>query len=590
MMRQSVHRQSDQFGREQLGSDVVRASMRPLVRTSRARRVGRLLAALLLAGCIVASSAAGTTNASPIPGIDAPNSRPGANNAITKRDAVDLSALLVALSSEYVSAVPTHDVTLAAVTRSLAGGARARVLALRAQLGLRDGVASASIVQSLDRLVGMLAPTSVRLQPWPLSLEVTALSERVRRSLASPAPASPRPSRANGEIEAALERVDREASTGHRETAGFALLHAYALYAIGPGARLRAIDPSLDQQITGETLLGSAHSRSLAYLLAHGGSHAELQAANRRLRASMALAAQTLGEVQVAHATIVANAAIIVFREGLEAVLILAAITASFVGARRRLRKPVLLGGLAGLLATALTWVIAQLLLHLLGDGGLELQAVTGLLAIVVLLLVTNWFFHRVYWSQWISRFNQRRRALERFDRLGFISGQVLGFVLLGLSSVYREGLETVLFLQALQTSAGTATTALGAGIGLAGTLIVGAITFKLQRKLPFKRMLIVTGVLIALVLAVMVGTTVHTMQGIGWIPTTPTSFAVSVTWSQWLGLFPTWEGIGAQLLALVFVFGSYLGAREIQVKRPQRRSRQAGRSIAAAPVPGSSA
>ena len=211
------------------------------------------------------------------------------------------------------------------------------------------------------------------------------------------------------------------------------------------------------------------------------------------------------------------------------------------------------------------------------------MQAVTGLLAIVVLLLVTNWFFHRVYWSEWISRFNRRRKALERLDRLGFISGQVLGLVLLGISSVYREGLETVLFLQALQTSAGTGAAALGAGIGLGATLIVGAITFKLQRKLPFKRMLIVTGVLIALVLAVMVGTTVHNMQGIGWLGSTPTSFDVPLDWSTWLGVYPTWQGIGAQLGALVFVLGSYFAAREVQVRGPRRRAlRGAGSAVQA--------
>jgi high-affinity iron transporter len=96
--------------------------------------------------------------------------------------------------------------------------------------------------------------------------------------------------------------------------------------------------------------------------------------------------------------------------------------------------------------------------------------------------------------------------------------------------------------------------------------------------------MLILTGVLIALVLAVMVGTTVHNLQGIGWLPSTATSFEVSINWSMWLGVYPTWEGVGAQLGALVFVLGSYFAAREIQVKRPQRRaSRRADPS--AAPV-----
>ena len=282
--------------------------------------------------------------------------------------------------------------------------------------------------------------------------------------------------------------------------------------------------------------------------------------------------------MHVSRTTVVLDGAIIVFREGLEAVLILAAITASFTGARRHLRRPVLLGALAGLLATALTWLVAQLLLHLLGDGGLKLQAITGIVAIGVLLLVTNWFFHRVYWSEWIARFNRRRRKLERVERIGFISGQALGFAVLGLSSVYREGLETVLFLQALQTSAGAGAAAIGAGAGLAATLLVGWLTFRLQRRLPFKKMLILTGALIALVLAVMVGTTVHNMQGIGWLPSSPTSFAVSLDLSRWLGIYGTWQGIGAQLGSLVFVVGSYFVARELKVKGPARRARARGR------------
>ncbi len=226
---------------------------------------------------------------------------------------------------------------------------------------------------------------------------------------------------------------------------------------------------------------------------------------------------------------LVADAAIIVFREGLEAVLILAAITASFVGARRRLRRPVLLGGLAGIAATAVTWGLAQLLVSELGAGGLRLEAITGLLAIAVLLVVTHWFFHRVYWSQWIARFNRQRKRLEG---VGFLSGQA---------------------------------------IGLAATLAVGGVTFVAQRKLPYRRMLIATGVLIALVLAVMTGTTVHVMQGLGWLPSTPTGFTVPPWANRWLGISATWEGIECQLGALVFVVGSYVVARELQ--SPSRRA-----------------
>ncbi len=284
-------------------------------------------------------------------------------------------------------------------------------------------------------------------------------------------------------------------------------------------------------------------------------------------RDDVTVSAQTLGEVKVSRTTIIGDAAVIVFREGLEAVLILAALTASFTGARRHLRKPVLIGAFAGLAATALTWVIAQTIINSLSAGGLELQAITGLLAIAVLLLVTNWFFHKVYWSEWIGRFNRKRKSIET----GVVSGQLAGFVLLGLTSVYREGFETVLFLQSLQISAGTGTTLIGVAIGLALTLAVGVVTFALQRKLPYKKMLIVTGVLIAVVLAVMTGITAHNMQGLGWISIHDTPFRTPFWMATWLGVFPTWETIGAQLGSLVFVIGSYVAARQLVLMRRRR-------------------
>jgi high-affinity iron transporter len=256
-------------------------------------------------------------------------------------------------------------------------------------------------------------------------------------------------------------------------------------------------------------------------------------------------------------------------------VLILAAITASFIGVRRRLRRPVFIGSMLGLVLSILTWALASTLISSLDRHGEKIEAITGLVAIAVLLLVTNWFFHKVYWSQWIGRFHRQRRRLEKAGRTGFLSAQVLGMVLLGLSSVYREGFETVLFLQSLQLSAGTATVLEGTALGLALTLAVAVAIFLLERKLPYKKMLVVTGVMIGFVLVVMVGQTARTMQGTGWLPITSVGVDPPTGAELWFGVYPTVETLGAQLLAMVFVIGSYLLAQEMKVKRPQRRARR---------------
>ena len=132
-----------------------------------------------------------------------------------------------------------------------------------------------------------------------------------------------------------------------------------------------------------------------------------------------------------------------------------------------------------------------------------------------------------------------------------------------------------MLFLQSLQVSAGTATVVEGAALGLALTFAVGAVTFLLQRKLPYKRMLIVTGVMIGFVLVVMVGQTARTMQGVGWLPISPIGAEPPYWLGVWFGFYPTWETIGAQVVAAVFVIGSYFVAQEMKVKRPGRRARR---------------
>ena len=281
-----------------------------------------------------------------------------------------------------------------------------------------------------------------------------------------------------------LDRMEAAAGAGQYRQAEQARLEAYAFFEFGPERRLKAFDPGLALDIEGAIWFGAGDQPGLATLIADRAPRRELRKARLALDEQLADAAATLGD-SASSATVVTNSAILVFREGLEAVLILAAITASFVGVRRRLRRPVMVGALLGLLASILTWVIASTLIESLATSGEKLEAITGLVAIAVLLLVTNWFFHRVYWSEWIGRFHRRRKTLEKIDRTGFISAQVVGFVLLGLTSVYREGFETVLFLQALQVSAGTATVVEGAALGLALTFAVGAVTFLLQRKLP---------------------------------------------------------------------------------------------------------
>jgi high-affinity iron transporter len=280
------------------------------------------------------------------------------------------------------------------------------------------------------------------------------------------------------------------------------------------------------------------------------------------------------------HATVVFNAAVIVFREGLEAVLIFAAVTASMLGSNRARRKPVAAGAGLAFAATVATWFVVQALLAAAAPLGPRLEAITGFIAIAVLLVVMNWFVHKVYWSEWIGRHHrQRRRVLERGGAV------VAGLVALGFTSVFREGFEVVLFLQSLELQAGTATVLQGVGIGLAGTAAVGVLTFWLHHKLPYRRMLVLTGVLLAVVLVVMTGGTAATFQDLGWLPATPLPFEMPGWLGAWFEIYGTYEGIACQLGAAIIVVGSYVLAEHLKVRRPGRRGVAPARRADAPPV-----
>ncbi len=277
------------------------------------------------------------------------------------------------------------------------------------------------------------------------------------------------------------------------------------------------------------------------------------------------------------HTTIATalNASAIVFREGLEAVLILASLLGSFKrGEARKLRLPLWLGTALSLVATALTWLLAQGILRMLAGFGERLEAIVSLIAIGVLLLITNWFFHKVYWTGWMANFHSRKGVLVSAE-----IGQWIGLVFLGFSSVYREGFEVVLFGQALVLQAGSVAVMAGVGLGLLGTLVIGIIVFGLQVKLPHKKMLIITGILIGWVLIILVGNTVDVLQGVGWLPTHNIGTLHSPTWLILvLGLFATWEGVLLQLAAGTFVIGSYFLAEHQQHRK--KRVTNAGQKV----------
>jgi high-affinity iron transporter len=260
---------------------------------------------------------------------------------------------------------------------------------------------------------------------------------------------------------------------------------------------------------------------------------------------------------------------VLVFREGLECILVLAAVTAGMAGSTAGHRRPVAVGAGVAALATVITWGIAIRVIAELSTtiSALAIQAATGLLAMIVLLVVMNWFFHKLYWTGWISLHTKKKQELLQNEGKPASSKTSLwwGLSMLGFTSLYREGFEVVLFLQSYRLKLGDGPIGYGVLLGVFFSGIVAVLTFIAHRRLPYRRMLVLTGILLGGVLLVMVGEQAQEMQLAHWLPTTdlPRLAGLIPSWmGLWFSIFPTVETLTAQAAAGLLVLGSYFFAR----------------------------
>ena len=137
----------------------------------------------------------------------------------------------------------------------------------------------------------------------------------------------------------------------------------------------------------------------------------------------------------------------ILFREGVEVVLLLAILLGALSAGRASgYRKPLAAGVVAALVATAITWVLATAVLEIAPVQRELLEGVTAIAAVLVLFAVSFWLVSRLDHKHWLEFMRARVSS-------AIAAGSAIAFAGLGFTAVYREGFETVLFYQALSIS-----------------------------------------------------------------------------------------------------------------------------------------
>ncbi len=260
----------------------------------------------------------------------------------------------------------------------------------------------------------------------------------------------------------------------------------------------------------------------------------------------------------------------IIFREGLEAVLILGAILAYLEASRNlRFKRHLLYGVAAAIGATGATWVAAQFIIEVSGASRELIEAVAALSATAVLFYVSFWVLNKIEHRKWMEFVKAKVWQATA-------TGSASVFVMLSFFTVYREGFESVLFYQAMIGFARYSElyVVLGFVLGLLVLLGVYYGMRRLGRRLPLRALFGLTMGVGAYLSVAFLGNAVRELQALDIVPYTSmlgTIPRLDINVASMTGIYPTLETAVAQaVLAGVYVAASSY----VLVLRPRRARR----------------
>jgi high-affinity iron transporter len=267
----------------------------------------------------------------------------------------------------------------------------------------------------------------------------------------------------------------------------------------------------------------------------------------------------------------------ILFREGMEAMLVVVALAAGTRGAGRIGRsRDIYAGAGAAIVASImLAWAVNHLITD---DASDTLEGVFQLFAAATLFYVSSWMTSKGQSDRWMKFISHKLESAEHST----IPGIALG--LTAFLAVMREGAETIVFFQALTNGATEVAERHAVTAGIVAAAIALAATFVVIKRaadrIPMKIFFHATSFMLYALAIVFVGQGVASLQEASVVPATFVNYAPTITM---LGIFPTMQSLGAQALLLIlaaaYVFVPRNGAsRSVRVAEQAEmgRARQA--------------
>jgi high-affinity iron transporter len=260
-------------------------------------------------------------------------------------------------------------------------------------------------------------------------------------------------------------------------------------------------------------------------------------------------AKQTLNTTGMSKGAAFFGSFIILLREGVEAILVLAAIMAALIKTgRREAMKYIHIGWISAVVLGFATWWVADNLIQISGASRELTEGFAALFAAAILVYVGFWLHNASHSQRW------KKFVGHKIDN-AMEGGTLWVLATVAFLAVYREMFETVLFYQAMWVQLDTGSEQsflLGIVAAVTVLVVVSLLVYRAGIKLPIRQFFQINAILLFLLAVVFTGQGIAALQEAGIVSTSMLDFPrIEV-----LGVYPTAQSLGLQLLVLMLGAG----------------------------------
>jgi high-affinity iron transporter len=257
------------------------------------------------------------------------------------------------------------------------------------------------------------------------------------------------------------------------------------------------------------------------------------------------------------------DAAMIPIREGLEALLVIAALLAFTNKSNAKMGKRfVWLGVLVGVLLSIVMAVLVKLVFSsaAFGNNNSLIAGWTGVIAAAMLLYMSYWLHSQSNIKDW-------NKYIREKSETALSTGKMLSFGVLAFLAIFREGTETVLFLVGMVNQISMRDLILGLVVGLVILAIIAVLMLFVGVKLPMRPFFLVSSLIVFYLCVKFTGMGIHSLQLAGTLPSSTSSQLPSF---DFIALYPSWQSALPQLVIVVIALVVVIRKRITGNKAPQ--------------------